>query len=339
MLHAPRPRRVFLHIGRNKTGSTAVQVALSENRERLVDLGFDYPGNALDHAAIVYSMSKRALEQLPEAAREANIAAAAALRDSIHTHDRDVILSSEGLSNIHPKLIMEWLDGIDATIVVYIREQVEYLASAYQQAVKGDLETGTFEEYAGRFSVDYYEILTRWERFFKRKRMIVRTYDRSRLIGGDVVSDFLATIGISDFAAFTGRPDRNPSVRGAMIEAKRILNGTGFGFQEMLYGVYRALLALANEREEFRGMIGVDPAFVAEQRARYQESNRAVAERYLGRDDLFTLRDIPPARAFEAEEIRDAMTTLLDRARLDSPEFVDEARRRLPAALVDRVET
>lgn len=332
---SPSHRRVFVHIGRNKTGSTAIQSALSKRRSALRDAGYDFPGAGLDHGAIVYALSPTAMARLAEADREKRMADAAALRASVDEHDRHVIISSEGLGNVHPRRLKEWLGEIEPTIVVYIREQVEYLASSYQQVIKGDLETCSFDEYASRFTVDYEKILANWEAVFGRDNLIVRVYGKSAMTGGDVVTDFLEVVGISDVDKFKiDEPNTNPSIRGAMLEAKRAINGCGFSFQEMIQGTYRALLEIGNSYDEYRGSIGILPDFVESQRAIYRESNANVARRYFNREELFPISSIAAPEPVSQDDIRHALGILLERAAVGAPDFVAEAKRRLDKSLV-----
>jgi hypothetical protein len=329
---------LYVHIGRNKTGSTAIQYALSDNRHKLAERGYFYPGSTPNHQAIAYALNRRASARISREMRPAFVQAAESLRTQIHAHQGTSIISSEGLSNVPAAALRNWLGNADMKVVVYIREQVEYMASMYQQAVKGGNVTASFEEYIARFKIDYEKILLGWEREFGPDNLIVRPYDKTRLVEGNVVADFLQVIGIPDHRNFKSeRSDPNPSVRGALLEAKRRINRLGFGRRDMIRGCYTALLELANERPDFKGLIGVPPALVLEIRARYAESNRAVARKYLGVDELFTLRPIPEDAAVDQTRVDEAVKLLLERTEQKAPLFAQRVQRRTRMRKQERI--
>jgi hypothetical protein len=213
---------------------------------------------------------------------------------------------------------------------VYIREQVEYMASMYQQAVKGGNVSASLEDHIARFKIDYEKFLLTWERVFGRENLIVRPYDKTKMIKGDVVADFLQVIGIADYQNFkSDRSDPNPSVCGALLEAKRRVNELGLARHDMIRGCYAALLGLANERPEFKGLIGMPPALVAKIRDRYAQSNRAVARKYFDTDELFTMKPIPEDTEIDPAQIDEAFRLLLERAEEHAPLFVQRVQRRM----------
>jgi len=172
-----------------------------------------------------------------------------------------VILSTEGLQNIPAQRVAEWLGDVDARIIVYLREQAEYFASTYQQSIKMRPVDTSFEEFCGRFEPTYGRFIDNWARVFGEDRLIVRVYDRDRLAGGDVVVDFLTVVGVKDHAPFLAPgPNTNPSVKGALLEAKRRINRLGFAEYELMTATSQTMLDLANEHPEYRGLIGADPA-------------------------------------------------------------------------------
>lgn len=294
--------RVILHIGRSKTGSTAVQRALSRNRESLSAQGYTYPGIGLDHAEVVYALAGD---------RSAEWCANKISRE-IRTADNSVILSSEGFENVEPALVREWLDGLDVRVVVYLREQAAALSSAYQQYVKGELESETFEVFASRYHIDYHEFVEGWARVFGRANMIARTYDGD----SDVVEDFLWILGVDDAATYrVDEPDPNPSVAGALLEAKRRLNSIFKGTAASLRDItYQAILDLTVEHKNYRGGISTSELFVEDVRRLHRNSNERLARTYFGRQTAFRERPLQSAARFTEADVLEAWERMCGKA-------------------------
>ena len=46
-------RKAYVHLGMPKTGTTAVQTALSQSKDKLAAVGLIYPGQEIDHVLLV----------------------------------------------------------------------------------------------------------------------------------------------------------------------------------------------------------------------------------------------------------------------------------------------
>lgn len=259
----PSVKRAFVHIGRGKTGTTAIQRALAANRILLAELGFTYPGSTRNHNPIV--------GELPDGAGAASIAA------EVRAAPGHGLISAEGLQNLPAAKVREWLLGLDVQIIVYLRDQAEVIASAYQQAVKAELETGAFEDFVIRCGVqDYRPFLRDWATVFGRENMTIRFYQKD-----DVVPSFLEVLGIRDHAPFLlDLPDPNPSIAGELLETKRRLNETWTGTAEDLRKeTYDALRLLANKNSAWRGSV-LDEALAQRIRAAHWECNAGLASEF-----------------------------------------------------------
>jgi hypothetical protein len=299
-------KRIFVHIGYPKTGSTAIQQALSLNRETFAKHGFLYPGIGLDHEIIVLALNGDV-----DAAM-----AAEDLRSEFLASDLDVVISSEGLSRFPAVTVRKWFEGVDVRVIVYVREQAQSIASSYQQYIKGELESAPFEEFAPKFLIDYVKVLERWVLWFGAENVMVRLYDREDPVCGDVVQDFLSVLGISDVALYrVDAPDPNPSIAGALLEAKRRLNAAFLGNPGELRALsYQALLDLAQERPDYRGGITMNADVVAHIRERHRESNAALARMFWDREVAFEER--PPRRGtwYDEAAVLEAWGLMCERA-------------------------
>ncbi len=222
---------LFLHIGRHKTGTTAIQRFLMLNRSNLFDQGFFVPflgvkgyghheiaepmqrRNKLTHFLLKRSQSMRELYLLLEKNQE-------------HVS----ILSSEAFQNCDPKFVRNMFVGYNTTIVVYIRDQLNYLASSYAQKVHATNYTGSLGEYYDNvYRVDYWKFLSEWGNSFK-KQLIVRKFDKQALENGDVVQDFIRHVlpgADTSLLEFSDILDSNPSLNEKVLQLKLTLNQSG----------------------------------------------------------------------------------------------------------------
>ncbi|HSV68815.1 MAG TPA: hypothetical protein VLI72_01785 [Methylibium sp.] len=310
-----------LHIGRHKTGTSSLQHFLHLNRERLVAQGWYYPQAGLapvahhDIARFLH-MKQRKLLPLPE--RERLAQTVRALAKEVAGRREPVLLSSEAFQNCQPQWVATRFAPGSTRVIVYIREQVDYLVSSYQQKVHATNYAESLHDYAAQVVVNYDAFLTRWERVFGADRITVRPYSRERLRSGDIVADFAEVLGL-DLAAGFERPaeDQNPSIGGALLELKRCLNRCS-GEARTPRALYKAFSELAAGDAAQRRKPVLDPAVAAEIHRSTQASNRRVFERHWGGDNVFDLATRGAARRGEpvgAEQMR----ALLESLRASAP--------------------
>lgn len=296
-------KRVFLHIGRAKTGSSSIQRTLRDNTKRLAALGFCYPGEKRNHNYVVQSLADK------------DLCGAEALLREVREAESDVIVSGEGFQNLRPAIVREWLGTLDVQVIVYLREQAEVLASSYQQRVKDGLVTSSFEEYAETFStIDYVPFLDAWSEAFGRDHLTVRIYDTASFANESVVLDLLTIVGIDPGSLVIDGTDANPSIAGPLLEAKRRLNLAYRGTEQDLRAkTYQALLAAARTRPNYRGAIAADPAFIAKIRSECAVANQTLAHKYFGGDTAFHLKQWPTPSPFDESQVADALIAVISR--------------------------
>ena len=211
-------KSLLLHIGAEKTGTTAIQQGLSLNRDILLKKGYYFPSSLGESNHV--RLTSYALEdhKIPELRLADNISSSGQLpeyRNSIYENLRNelanvnadsVIMSNEHcasrlilLSEINRlrDMLSKLFDNI--TIIFYIRQQESCLISNYSTAIK----TGytkllqTPEEFAKMKNMyDYNHIISKWEKFFGLENINIRIFDRNLFKNGDVLNDFMDKLGI-----------------------------------------------------------------------------------------------------------------------------------------------
>jgi hypothetical protein len=237
-------RRLILHMGLPKTGTTALQVWCVRNRGWLQQRGVWYPpfrsdARAMDGGSHVGNGIPLMRYLRPESATHAD-APQRVLRqvraELTRTDAKTVLYSNEWLFGQHrPEQLRALRDalaetGVTLQTVVYLRDIVGLALSAYAQQVQTRLVATTFGEYVGSsgalpptFGIHWQATLERMLADVGPEHVVVRHYDSNR---HRLVEDFLEVLRIGD------RPDGagdaasvyNRTLTVREIEWKRYLN-------------------------------------------------------------------------------------------------------------------
>jgi len=213
-----KPKTLYLHIGYNKTGTTAIQNIFFANVEVLAKHGIFYPVKCRGkrkspaHHSLAESLLYQIGKPLPKFVKAKiyskfpNDHYWQLLHEELAETDCETIfISSEAFSRLRGsqemmKFVKNQFAGYQVKILVYLRDQVEYFESAYNQAVKRNGETRIVDEMmkSGWLSMDYFSELEQWAEFFGAENMMVRIYDRSHFPDGSIVREALTAVGLPD---------------------------------------------------------------------------------------------------------------------------------------------
>ncbi len=302
-------KKLIVHIGRAKTGTTAIQTCLEANRHRLNEQGYEYARTGLlyiNHQPLAWTLIKKAFDQgngayWTHARRYAVLEKSPDaywddLREEIERSDFETfIISAEEFGvewdlRATAPLLAEYVAGLDVDIVVYFRRQDDFLQSVYNEAVKGK-ETrfaGGFWDYVqpilNHGGADCLRIIEPWAAALGKQHVRVRVYEREQLPGG-LLADFMQTVGLQLTDDFI-KPVRvsNPPLQPWALEVMRRLNR--YAVLQPLHGVFTdALRLLGSVRRAYADHQLLSAADRAELYARFAESNATVAREYLGRPD------------------------------------------------------
>ncbi|MCB1756162.1 MAG: hypothetical protein KDJ38_11600 [Gammaproteobacteria bacterium] len=298
-------KKIVLHIGRHKSGTTSIQQFLHTNPEWLGRFGYYYPTigkRAYAHHELGERFSRQSLRSAGPEYLLKNDEYAKSLIAEIDATDKSIIISSEAFQNCDPSVIKKLFDKYDVRIVIYLRNQVSYLPSAYAQKIHATDYAGTMEQfYQDIFDIDYHRFLSNWERQFPGK-LTVRIFDRNTLIANDVVMDFLQSvldIDTSDNTIPVTGQDANPTLTSRLLAYKLYINTT-YGDslnQAFRRDLYRELGALSRTDDSARVL---PSAALAEQVIRdSEESNRLTAREYFDRSDLFNNDSLSFGEAYQ----------------------------------------
>lgn len=195
--------KVILHIGQHKTGSTALQYTLAANRRRLQENGVLYPrlpGWTFAHHALFphfFGVEHcdpfilRRLGSTPAAATAVSREAWKHLVSQVQREQPDcLLLSSESFFTSARTEQMQTLGNMlreitdETEIVCYLRHPADFVLSSLSTQVQMDARFLWPAPGVRREVIEAYEAL-------QPSRIHVIKYDRSGLLGGDIVGDFM----------------------------------------------------------------------------------------------------------------------------------------------------
>lgn len=280
------PKKLIVHIGANKTGSSAIQRFLAINHPTLREEGIVVPNRDLQVAKNIGGHHVFSFQELlaePVEGRRRLEDAVDAL-DAACPEASTILLSAENLTanRAAPPLFENLAEKYDIRIVIYIRRQDELILSSWQQwhsKIWTDFWAWVLS-IAGRLG-DWRAYLQSWERVIPRDKITVRVYERSKLEGGDVIADFYSMLDSSSPLDNLRYPESavNPSFSDAVMD---LVKGNDLIFQNVHDNdFYNFIVKMTGDKYK-KNSRQSSISFLQRQALlnRYQEQNNWVRESY-----------------------------------------------------------
>jgi hypothetical protein len=287
--------KILLHIGTDKTGSTAIQNALSINRDWFLSRSIYIPetgfGHNNGHAQVLEALHLPELKLL-----------SLELHEAYAQGYQTALLSWEGMIGFNTakiRRLVKALSPFSINVLIYVREQAEIIQSGHLQVIgKGNhvrkiatvaLPSTIPEKLTAFFFIrnrhrNYYRQLRKWERCTPDVEFSVRVFSRSTLHSGDVIADLLHTLDISKDNHFEeSAAGINPS-----IDVEEALLIQSWGKSKKSEREVDALIYLTH-LERDRGGVStkyfLDESSVQAIRKHFKSSNQRLARRYIGSEE------------------------------------------------------
>ncbi|MFO7534656.1 MAG: hypothetical protein R6X19_03065 [Kiritimatiellia bacterium] len=219
------PRRLYIHIGHPKTGTTSIQTFLLENRDALRAEGILVPRAGVLEGAhhglsrnwyAIRSREDRSEIEIQSLRREAEAAPCPV-----------VVLSSEAFIQEQPaRFASLFSPSCEVFIIYYIRRQDLVAESDYAQRVRSyiKMEVQPARAILPVLVPHYLRILARYGARFDRAHLLVRPFEKTAFHGGSLLSDFLTLIGADPSRHPAADRRRNTSFTHTYLEFKRACN-------------------------------------------------------------------------------------------------------------------
>lgn len=308
-----KKKKIYLHIGVPKTGTTSIQSYLAKNYDDLHKDGCLVPKSSRskkkNHTLLAnYCINSKKITKMnirngmhtKRDLKQFNMDFYHILREEIEAFEGEVvILSSEqcygSLSLVEEiKRLKNLFEGLydELKIIVYIREQSEMLCSLYSTRMKGG-NTYTIpskDEFSNMELLDFNNRLRLWEQVFGLENVILRVFDADHLYKNDIVSDFCKMTNVPKYSSVMN--NLNTSLNAKQCEFLRLVNRyIPLISKGRVNPVRKGLMKMvANTRIEsppVSALISRDYQEV------YKQSNEELACRYFGKGmEIFTKKTL-----------------------------------------------
>jgi hypothetical protein len=249
--------RVLLHIGQSKTGTSAIQAFLTLNRLSLGEAGVLYPAVKVGGMPIDLGAHNAVADSLVGMSRFPHLTAdeyfSQFFEEARRIDANLLILSAEHFFGGEPRIwavtdhqayfelyrkkvekLATYLKGHDVSLLVYLRPQLDWLASAASHTVRIDRlisDTPIYQNDRQFFELmkpllRYSALLDIWADVIKPSTFTVVPYTKSTLHRGSSISDFLRRTGLEEmhFPCASADIQVNTSLTREYLEVKKILN-------------------------------------------------------------------------------------------------------------------
>lgn len=258
---------LILHIGHFKTGTTALQVFLSRNRDVLAHQGLvycDLLARNGKHSALAYAILRDAGVRTllhgfdhPDDAPTlwaGVFSAARALPDG-----QALLVSSEEFMRIggfpaaikRLRTVFAAAPDVRVRVIAYLRRPQSHLQSWHNQLVKLGLTDRGFDaavrEVIEPVHYDYALALAPWIDLFGAEAVILRGFTDDLRHGDELYADFLGALGHRlPLTAEVPRSDPNPRIDPRLLDLHRALNASGLPRRVVLRVASQMAKALAD---------------------------------------------------------------------------------------------
>lgn len=293
-------RKIYLHVGTQKTGSSALQRFFCINKDILAEEGILYPLEWGAQATEGYSQQGGNIGRLRSLLSYPNKEIADIFINLVDRYQR-ILLSNEGLFVLaNPNIKNGWLQevrnaNIEIDIIVYLRKQVDFILSFYNQGIKGSRSVYKefwewYQEVQGDKFLNYKETLDSFESIVGPQHMKVRIYEKEQFTGGSLYADFMDALGLKLTDRYRIPKEKvNVSLSNTAMQVKKIINRIGSDA-----GIISRLIAPTLQKlseEEFSRGIPAHTLLSYDEKVEFmqqwEECNESIAQKYFGRKRLF----------------------------------------------------
>ena len=281
-------RKLYVHIGNHRTGTTSIQQFMYANREALWERGVLFPNATRRHLGIMDGVFEKG-----NAAKIAEDLERKADQRGAHT----VVLSEEDVCKRRDLSPLAALgERFEVRPVFFLRRQDLWLESWFSQNVKWqwdpELSHMPWEAFLGgreRFHwIDYDRTVTRLEETFGADRVELAVFDRTLMPEGPVAA-FAKLVGVTEPGTLGKLPALNYGYSPMMSEVMRRLplDQAPPQLRGRINGACERADRAWQARHGKLPKLMMDPAERREVMAGYEAGNAALARRRFGRDALF----------------------------------------------------
>lgn len=303
-------KKLILHIGTEKTGTTSIQKFLEMNRSALMKKGVYFPktpsqDTAPNHRKLVsYCMNPWKQDDY-----HIELGLTTEVKLDVWKEKTGLEISKELKSIEQPLTVlssehfssrltdMEEIKRLgsflaphfnEIKILIYLRRQDKYAVSLYSTNLKsGGTSKTILSNPADKSRYNYEELCTNWMKAFGKKNIIVKVFEKKEFKNSNLIDDFLNELNIKDIEKWKRIKDSNPSLAPFGQEFLRLYNEIQPRYSE--FGInpsHEKVVQFLEKKHPGKPRLP-ERSFVIQWYDQFSESNARVAKEYLGREQLF----------------------------------------------------
>ncbi len=220
-------KKIYIHIGTHKTGTTAVQLFSIKNTNILKTLNIHYAFESrpkdksiqYGHHLLPWFLMDRHSHYFEEYINNKEKMIFALINEIKTSQCDNIILSSEAFSLLNIEQIdrlKKYLTEFDVHIIMYLRRKDSLIETMYQTNVMNYNESRSLDDSINKMGIalNYYEFVEKWKNIFGEDKVHVKLYCKNILKKNDIVVDFynLFDIDITDIVMKTKSIDINKTI-------------------------------------------------------------------------------------------------------------------------------
>ena len=301
------PKKLFIHIGSHKTGTTAIQYTLSTMNKQLHDeVGLCYPDAGKELGDGHHMLAASLLQDdfvpwdLPHRVK---------IPPDYRTFDKffqeincskcdKILISSEVFENYQLKqirILADHLRMFDVTIILFVRDQVSFLVSAWMQLFKSGVTRLDFTNWVESLLSEnqrllahfgnYWTMINNWGSVFGKKNIKVVKYNRNNDKSWGVLK-LLQICGINQYDNISPIPVLNVSPGEIEINIfKELISSQNYS-PDQIFWIFRIFDQLFKELEIKDQPYKVLEGVANKIRNYFSVSNAMIAQEYLDGDQF-----------------------------------------------------
>ena len=210
-------KKVFLHVGLHKTGTSSIQHTLLNNRTLLEENGVYFPKTwKHNHGLVLETMFSDEKTWLSKTKNiyyiKVGLNSYSLIKQYVVKNQKNfeseinnikcetVVFSGEAVNEMEERNldilrngIKKWFPNANIYIIIYVRERSAYITSYFQQEIKGgkNVQPDIFENL-------FKNSIEKFINVFSKENIIVLQYEKSIQSSNGLVGDFLQTIGANN---------------------------------------------------------------------------------------------------------------------------------------------
>ncbi|EPA5365808.1 hypothetical protein L8X35_04835 [Campylobacter lari] len=234
----------YLHIGTPKTGTTSIQKFITLNNNLLLQKQIIYPKifcSNNQHAEIAYIVKNMKSDFKPWLNREMIFLKNEVSRNKNYTFlfssEMISLYINEPCSLKYLQKLLKWLGFKNIVCILYLRSNEDYMISHSSQNIKCGL--GIYYNKKAEFCTSmkmhiYKTICKNYINIFGKENLIVRLFDKNEFYQGDLLKDFVYSIGLEWDEKFQIPEKENETLDLIGFELQQRLNRLDCGWKNKI---------------------------------------------------------------------------------------------------------